>query len=204
MPGIAPRWQLFLTKRCLAELDDFLRLMDRLRLPQRCEAIGRRFEFFIGGMTPEGSGYELEPLRIERQDLKCVPRELVDRSRDGLRLLGRPEQEWMAELSQEEAPPGMRAALPCLAVDADGDVYPNLAEPAPWWRLGNLYTDGAEKILQVYQAGVTPGMQANATVPRSTLARRYGDAGSSKLYGKDDLICRFMHQWGAHEMAEKT
>ena len=26
-----------------------------------------------------------------------------------LRLLGRPEQEWMAELSQEEAPPGMRA-----------------------------------------------------------------------------------------------
>ena len=202
--GIAPRWQLFLTKRCLAELDDFLRLMDRLRLPQRCEAIGRRFEFFIGGMTPEGSGYEREPLRIERQDLKCVPRELVDRSRDGLRLLGRPEQEWMAELSQEEAPPGMRAALPCLAVDADGDVYPNLAEPAPWWRLGNLYTDGAEKILQVYQAGVTPGMRANATVPRSTLARRYGDARSSKLYDKDDLICRFMHQWGAHEMAEKT
>ena len=47
-------------------------------------------------------------------------------------------------------------------------------------------------------------MRANATVPRSTLARRYGDARSSKLYDKDDLICRFMHQWGAHEMAEKT
>jgi hypothetical protein len=30
--GIAPRWQLFITKRCLNELDAFLRLIDDLKL----------------------------------------------------------------------------------------------------------------------------------------------------------------------------
>jgi hypothetical protein len=48
--GIAPRWQLFLTKRCLGEMNEFLSLIHNLDLISRCEAIGLKFEFFIGGI----------------------------------------------------------------------------------------------------------------------------------------------------------
>lgn len=194
--GIAPRWQLFLTKRCLPELEDFLRLMHELDLWHRCEKIGRKFEFFIGGMTPEGCGYELEAERLEQPDLERIPRELVTLSRDGLCMLGRPESELVQELLQESKPPRMGASFPSVAIDADYDVYPNIAEPASWWRLGNLETDGVDQIMDTLFCGATPGMIANQTIAVSALAGQYGVADSQKLYNKGDLICRFMHQWG--------
>ena len=47
--GIAPRWQLFLTKRGLGDLDEFLRLIYRLDLHKRCEAVGQKFEVLSAG-----------------------------------------------------------------------------------------------------------------------------------------------------------
>ena len=73
--GIAPRWQLFITKRCINELDDFTRLMYELDLHKRCEAIGQKFVVFIGGMSPEGSGYDLENIRVIESDLAEQHRE---------------------------------------------------------------------------------------------------------------------------------
>jgi hypothetical protein len=49
-----------------------------------------------------------------------------------------------------DTPPNMSVNSPCLAISADYDVYPNIAEPAEWWRLGNLKTDGIHKILRNY------------------------------------------------------
>ena len=49
--GIAPRWQLFLTKRGMGDLEQFLRLIYNLNLHKRCEAIGQKFEVFIGGIS---------------------------------------------------------------------------------------------------------------------------------------------------------
>ncbi|HHX54607.1 MAG TPA: hypothetical protein GX704_06830 [Clostridiales bacterium] len=46
-------------------------------------------------------------------------------------------------------------------------------------------------------------MTANKTIPLSELARRYGETDSRKLYSKDDLICRFMHQWGLDYTGDK-
>lgn len=194
--GIAPRWQLFLTKRALPELEGFLHLMLDLDLRGRCEKIGRTFEFFIGGISPEGCGYELEGERLERADLQRIPRELVLLSRDGLDLLGQPECELLPALLAEERPPNVRANFPCLAIDAEYDVYPNDAEPAAWWRLGNLKADGLAAIMDAYRGQTTPGMIANRTIPLSGLARRYGDPASRKLYERGDLVCRFLHQWG--------
>lgn len=194
--GIAPRWQLFITKRCLHELDEFLRLIYGLRLHERCAEIGLKFEVFIGGMSPEGSGYAVEDIRIEENDLCLIPEELISICREGIEMLGQPEYALLDDLPHHSGPPNMDANIPCLAVNADYDVYPNIAEPAAWWRLGNLKTDGVDKILKAYRDGTTPGMRANRTTPVSELAMRYGDPNSKNLYDKSDLVCRFMHQWG--------
>lgn len=195
--GIAPRWQLFVTKRCLKELDEFLKLIYDLNLFKRCEEIGQKFEVFIGGITPEGNGYEIEDIRPEESDLNLIPDELIAIAREGLAMLGQPEYMLLAELAETDTPPNIHVSPPCLAVNADYDVYPNIAEPTEWWRLGNLKSDGVDKILKRFRDETTPGMKANRSLPISVLAKAYGDPNSKKLYDKNDLIYRFMHQWGA-------
>ncbi len=188
--GITPRWQLFLTKRCLSELGEFLELMKEYDITS----------FFIGGISPEGCGYEIEDERIEEADLLLIPEEMTALSLHGLSLLGEPECELMPELLVDPAPPNLSTHIASIAVDADFNAYPNTAEPAEWWRLGNLKTDGVDAIMKAYRDGTTPGMIANRTIPVSELARHYGIPDSTKLYDKDDLLLRFMHQWGMDYM----
>ena len=198
--GIAPRWQLFITKRCLGELDEFLRLIFRLELHKRCEAIGQKFEVFIGGMSPEGSGFELEDVRVDESDLALIPRGLIDICREGTDLLGQPEHALLEILSNDDSPPNVSAPTSCVSVNADYDVYPNIAEPTEWWRLGNLKSDGVNVILKAYRNETTPGMRMNREMPIKKLARQYGDKNSKKLYCKSDLVCRWLHQWGIDYM----
>lgn len=195
--GIAPRWQLFITKRNTQnELDEFLKLMKSLNLYERCMSLGQEFEFFIGGISPEGSGYEIEDLRIELNDLPMIPREMISLNSDG-KNFGIPETRLLANLLRDDNPPDISVKRPCLAIDADYNVYPNIAEPTEWWKLGNLKADGVDRIMGIYNNCATPGMTANRTIKTSEFARLYGNPKSQKLYTKNDLICRFLHQWGA-------
>ena len=193
--GISPRWQLHITKRCLHELDEFVRLMKELRLWERCEAFGGKFEVFIGNGTPEGNCFEIEDLRIEEKDLPFISPELISLSRDGLNM-GKPEYLLVEEMLSRNDTSDLHAWIPCVAVNADYDVYPNIAEPTPWWRLGNLKTDGVDSIIKAYRDETTPGMRANREIPISELARRYGDPNSSRMYDGSDILCRWLHQWG--------
>lgn len=198
--GISPRWQLFITKRCLGELDEFLRLIYRLELHKRCEAIGGKFEMFINGMSPEGNGYDLVDSFIEESDISLIPHELIDINRDPIDKLGQPEYMLLETLLHDDSPPNASANIPSVSVNADFNVYPNIAEPTEWWRLGNLKTDGIDVIIKAYRDETTPGMKINRQMPIKELAKRYGDIHSRKLYDKSDLICRWLHQWGVDYM----
>ena len=46
-------------------------------------------------------------------------------------------------------------------------------------------------------------MRTNREMPVRDLARKYGDTNSKKLYHKDDLVCKWMHQWGVDYMEER-
>jgi len=202
--GIAPRWQIFITKRCMHELSDFTRLMHSLRLHERCNALGLEFEFFIGGLAPEGNGFELESERPEYSDIAFIPADMISASKHGLDMLGKPEHELYAELVENTSPPNMEPPMHSIAINADYDVYPNIAEPTEWWRLGNLKKDGLHAVLRAYRDETIPGMRANRTIPIAELVRLYGNPHSQKLYDRDDLISRFMHQWGVDYMQSKT
>lgn len=198
--GISPRWQLFITKRCLRELDDFLRLIYDLDLHKRCEAIGGKFEVFINGMSPEGNGFELVDSFIDEDDISLIPCGLIDINRDSIDRLGQPEYALLETLQYDNTPPNASSNVSSISVNAEFNVYPNIAESTEWWRLGNLKTDGVDAIIKAYRDETTPGMRMNRETQIAELARRYGDWHSKKLYDKSDLICRFMHQWGVDFM----
>jgi hypothetical protein len=63
-----------------------------------------------------------------------------------------------------------------------------------------LKTASVYKIIRAYRYETTPGMKTNQKMPISELAQLYGDKSSSKLYHKDDLVCRWLHQWGVDYM----
>ncbi|MDR2167118.1 MAG: hypothetical protein LBE35_04615 [Clostridiales bacterium] len=127
---------------------------------------------------------------------KGIPREFANICREGVELLGQPEYALLEELLNENSPPNMDVDVHSIAINADFDAFPNIAEPAEWWRLGNLKKDGADAIIKAFRDETTPGAKANREIPIRDLARKYGVLRSKKLYRKEDLICRFMHEWG--------
>lgn len=197
--GIAPRWQLFLTKRNLHELEAFLDLMEELRLYERCRRRGMEFTFFMWSMAPEGNAYDIEDIRLEEGDLERIPGALAALSSSDISRVLAPEYKLLEGLRNNNAAPNIEPPVRAIAIDAEYNAYPNNAEPAEHWRLGNLKRDGAGAILREYREESTPAMRANRTVTVSELARRFGDTSSRKLYDSDDLICRFMHQLGAEQ-----
>ena len=201
--GIAPRWQLFATKRGLSDYDQFTQLIHELDLFKRCEAIGRKFEVFINCFSPEGNGYLIDSETLEEGDLSKIPQGLIDICCASIGNFGKPEYALLEEMASDNSPPNLSANMYYISINADYDAYPNIAEIAPWWRLGNLKADGVDSIIKAYRDETTPGMKANRTIPISELARRYGAYGSKKLYDKSDLVCRFMHQWGVDFMEGK-
>jgi len=201
--GIAPRWQLFATKRGLGDFDAFTRLIYELDLIKRCEAIGQKFDVFVNCFSPEGNGFYIDHESLEEGDLSKIPQGLVDICRDSVGNFGKPEYALLEEMTNDNSPPNLSANMYYISINADYDAFPNIAENTPWWCLGNLKRDGVDSIIKAYRDETTPGMKINREMPVSELARKYGVKDSKKLYDKSDLVCRFMHQWGVDYMEGK-
>ena len=122
--------------------------------------------------------------------LPCGAGGVVRRSVEEKRYLnekGRPSPLFQAELLLEDAP--------VFYVDRNFDVYPNITAPAPFWRLGNLRTDGAEAILQTYLDSASPAQHAALTVPVREFVRAYGNPDSERLFGQSDYLEFLLNRW---------
>ena len=195
--GIRPRWQLFLTERLVPELDAFVTLIDELDLERRVP----EFEVFVHGVCPDGAGFEIEHLRPTVEVLDAVPEYLArktcaHRNKASLaECLGRAEADWLPELLPHDTPPASSPATLAFMVTPELDVYCNLGEPTPAWRLGNLRADGLDVIMRRFQRDEAPGLQAMFHVPVSELAAAYGRPDGRRLYDRDDLMVRWIKLW---------
>jgi hypothetical protein len=201
--GIRPRWQLFLTERLLPDLDAFVALIQDLDLEQRVRALegGREFEVFLHGVCPDGQGFEIEHLRPTADVLAKIPGYLARKTRayKGVETLaeglGRAEGDWLPELLAKASPVAEMPEGLAFMVSPGLDLYSNLGEPTPAWRLGNLRTDGLNVCLGRFERDEVPGLRAMFHVPVSDLAARYGRPESRLLYDRDDLVLRWLHLW---------
>lgn len=200
--GIRPRWQLFLTERLIAELDAFVALIHAMDLEKRVRLLGHEFEAFLHPIAPDGEAFYLEHLRPTADVLSCIPVYLAEKTevyQDASTLqecLGKAEKDWIPELLEEHKPFAETPPTLAFMVTPELDVFSNLAEPMPWWKLGNLRTDGVGRIMQRFEDDEAPGLHVNFHVPVSELAQTYGRKDSQYLYTREDLILRWLRTWG--------
>lgn len=213
--GIRPRWQVILTKRFLPEAAAFVELVRTLRLEQRVEALDGEFCLFLNTPSPDGEAFDIEPLRPNRGDIQRLPAYLVEQTLKHFKVetlveaLGRPESELLPELLFCREPGAARAnsVPPGLAfhVNSTFDVYTNYDETAPWWRLGNLWEDGLDEVIECLERDGNPGLQAMFQVSVADLARRCGRPQGDQIYSIGDLLIRWVRLWAQERwQADRT
>jgi MoaA/NifB/PqqE/SkfB family radical SAM enzyme len=204
--GIRPRWQLVFTRPLLAELDALVDLVRELDLERRVDALGG-FDVFLNSPSPEGEAFHIEHLRPEVGAYELLPEYLVEKTqqhfgKDSLHAcLGRPEGELVAELLRCDEPAALAPGRVAFMVTSDLDVYSNIAELTPWWRLGNLAVDGLDHVLARHEENMPVGYRANYAVPVARLAETYGRSKGRRLYLRSDLVRRWLHLWGREHSA---
>ena len=200
--GIRPRWQLFLNKLLIPELDAFVELIKIMKLEKRVHELGYEFEVFLHPIAPDGEAFNIEHLRPTADVLSSVPSYLAEKTKHYLGAstleegLGKAEKDWLAELSDDDDVFATYPSTLAFMVMPDLDVFSNIGEPMPWWKLGNLKADGMDGIMDCFENDKAPGLHVNFHIPVSQLARMYGRKDSKYIYTRGDLILRWLRIWG--------
>lgn len=198
---IAPRIQVFVNKETLPELPLVERMIEDLRLPERCDAFGVPFAAFVHAGSCDGENEKRYDIRVTPEDLEKIPPFLAQSTlrhfgeKTLLDVFGETEKVLCARLSGDDSTRSFVEDTPVFYVDRNLDVYPNITTPAPFWRLGNLRTDGAEAVLQTYLDSASPAQHAALTVPAREFVRAYGNPDSERLFGRSDYLEFLLNRW---------
>ncbi|MBN1460873.1 MAG: radical SAM protein [Armatimonadetes bacterium] len=203
--GIRPRWQVFFTKKLVPDLRDLIATADSMKLRQRCEALRGDFAFWLRLPSPVGQAFLIEHLRPTPADLDALPREFLAESEERIgRPVGLPEGKLVRALADEGSPARRPQETTQVSglwfnVMANFDLYSNLAELSPAYRLGNLKTDGLTRCIEVLEQDATPGLKGLFQVPTAELARRFGRPQGQRLYDEGDLKVRWARMWALEQ-----
>jgi hypothetical protein len=195
--GMKPRWQIFLTKKLLPELDDLLHLIEHLKLRERVQELGGEFQLFMHPPGPDGEGRKIEYLRCTAEEVAALPEEILAPSKKhlGKVILWRTEREFCELIVKDDKKqPDNEKLLGEVSqfwflIKNNWDVYSNVGTLEPWWRLGNLKTDSVQTIIQRFERDEIPGLDVLLHFPKSELVKQYANPDGSKIYsGSVDLL----------------
>jgi len=188
--GMKPRWQIFLTRKLLPEIDDLMRLIEKLKLYERVQALGSEFQLFMHAPGSDGEGRKIEYLRPAVNEVQSLPADILESSKKHFNreILWRTEKELYSEIMESSRTiPKDESVLDepdvfWFLVNGNWDVFSNVGTLEPWWRLGNLKQDSVATIMDNFLQDRIPGLDVLYNYPRSELARQYGDPDGSKIY----------------------
>jgi len=172
-----------------------------MNLEKRVRDIGGEFEIFIHTPGPDGEAWNIEHLRPDVDVISQIPNYLVEKTKahSGTssveETFGYAENNLIEQLLNDSQPYAWQPEHLAFMVTSDLDVFSNIAELTPWWRLGNLKTDGIGEIMRRFENDETEGMYAHFHIPISTLVDTYGQRDSRKIYKISDLKSRLVRQW---------
>ncbi len=199
--GLLPRVQVFVYKDTIAQLAHVDGLIDTLALPERCRAWGGEFHLFLHQGSCEGAAAGLYENWITPAEVAAIPERLLDYTRRYFgkstvaELFGEPESAWVERLT--DAPPmgSPVSDTPVFFVDGRFDVYPNITTPAKWWRLGNLFADGAAVVVENYRQNRSFAQEVMVNVPLGEMVRAVGNPDSGRLFTWGDYEMWVLHRY---------
>lgn len=208
--GMKPLWQVFLTKKLIPEIGELLDLVERVKLRDRVKALGSEFVLFMHTPAPDGEGLTIEHLRPTIDEVAALPAEIVEPSKKHFKTdtLWHTEAELISQIMKEEDQFPSAYSYPeklWLMIRNNFDVYPTIGTLDPWWKLGNLKTDPVESLLANFKSNIPLGLKTLYTVSPKTLATRFGDSTSQRVYSdKRDLIAPWVRHFCEQTRKKRT
>jgi len=197
--GMKPRWQVFLTRKLLPEIEGLLGLVDELGLRERVRDLGSEFQLFMHTPDPDDEGRKIEHLRPTFDEVGALPEEILEASRRhfGRKTLWRTEGKLCQSFLEDDGSTSVgESAIPealWFFVTTGWDVFSNVGTLEEWWSLGNLRVDSVDTIMQRFQHDEVLGLQTLLHYPPSRLAEEYGDPGGRKIYtSRNDLLSLYL------------
>ncbi len=206
--GILPRIQVFLYKDTISGLSHVESLVERLHWVERCEKAGGRFSLFLHQGSCEGAAEMLYERWITGEDVAKIPPLLLSYTYDHLgkttteEVFGLPESVWWDTLASAPVQENPVSDSPVFFVDSHFDVYPNLSAPAIWWKLGNLWEDGVERVLENYKNNRSIAQHVMTTVPLGEMVRTIGNPTSERLFTQGDYTAYVLNQFCKYHLKE--
>lgn len=191
---ISPRIQTFINKNNIDELPYVEDLIKRLDLADRCRKFGGEFSFFLHQGSCDGENENMYDVWVTPDDLEKIPSLLKNYTlrhfgkKNIMDVFGKTEQSWYEELITDHSTASYVSDSPVFYIDRDFNVYPNISSPARHWCLGNLKTDGVEKVLENYVQSNSIAQHVRLTAELCDIVKAQGDKTSKRLFGKDDYI----------------
>lgn len=198
---IVPRIQIFVNQRNLLKLDSIEKLCEDLKLEKRCESVGQKLELFVHAGSCDGENEKLYDIRIESESLSKIPVYIVKHTLDYMKknsieeVFGFTEKYLCSEIRNWDVYAYSESNSPVFYVDSNFDVYPNMTSTYPWWKIGNLRSDGCETILKKYAENnffAAKEMKANRF---ESILDTYGKKDSAKLFQVEDY---YYYMWNLH------
>lgn len=192
--GISPRYQLFIYDFNIEEITKFLDYIKLLKINERCKANGIEFSLFAHTGSCVGNAMSLYDKWLTEENVSKLPNELVDAtklhfsSNDISEILGLPENVLIEQIIRTNDIVPIEVDKVILYIDGKLDVYPHFAVQKPWWKIGNLKNESAEKIVDKYLSGETIGQIIRKKIPLSDIVKMFGDSNSRRMFHKSDYI----------------
>jgi MoaA/NifB/PqqE/SkfB family radical SAM enzyme len=193
--GLIPRWEFFLTRRILPELDELMRLVDRLHLRERVAELGEEFVVCMHAPDPIGRSRDIEHLRPEMGELGVIPADLVESTKKHFgRDIFTSERELRASIREDGHGPACGPGeLLWLFVTGGMDVYSNIGSLESWWRIGNLRTDSLNTIMHKLENNEALALSLNYGMDARDLLDQHGDDDSMRAYSsRHEILAKYL------------
>lgn len=198
---LMPRWQIFINQDNIHEIQDLVNLSKELKLDERCIELGVEFDMFTHQGSCDGESRKLYDIWLTEDCVEKLPKELIEKSLKHFNcsstqnFLGKTEEELYEELKDDSSTHNLVSNTPIFFVNADFDIYPNLSETSPWFYLGNLKTDGLDKVMDNYINNKSTAQNIRANVPLKDIAKKCGDPTSNRLFTRGDYIDYLLNKY---------
>ncbi|MDR1703150.1 MAG: hypothetical protein LBS19_00480 [Clostridiales bacterium] len=197
---IAPRVQIFVYQTNVSGLINIVPLLRDVEA-----RLGFSLDCYVTISDPMGAGYDLEDIRVTKEDLLKLPGYLVEKTMrnkgiDEFSDIWKEERELLPGLTEDNAPPNDEPDILAFMVSGDFNVYPNSGEIAPYACLGNLKSDGINAVMDNFINRKTQSLKLNHETPVSYFAKKYGDSNGIKLTDRYDLCKKWIRKEAAAKL----